>query len=457
MGHGEEQPQALGLLAEAALIGQIMALPKVNPEIVDRLRVGTFQDPRHRLIWAAVRDLVHGEHGDAPALAIGEKLKAEGSINTAGGEGYLMNLLEGQMIPTGSLAKSAEIIEQAARLREVSSVGRSLVHAAQGMGSDLSAALERIRGIDETLDAATQTRGRTVDGWTGLMQATQEAYAAPISTGFHTVDRVLRLCPGHLLVIGGRPGSGKTTLALQIALQMLGQDREAVALFASCEMEASAMAMKAASCLASADLVTPIRSGENEPTAAALETAMRHRHVIERLHVLPARSMSDITTQAHRMRRQGKLAVVVVDYLQAMSAPGGGNHETRSREVGAVSRACKVLAMDCKTLVVAAAQLNRGSADGRRPGLSDLRDSGEIEQDCETCVLIHRPEAKDGEPETCDLIVAKNRWGEQGALSLRPNLAAHRFEEQAKRFATPEAARAAREASANWWNEGAEK
>ena len=231
-----------------------------------------------------------------------------------------------------------------------------------------------------------------------------------------------------MFVIGGRPGHGKTTLSLQLAACILKADPTAQVLVASCEMGEPELAVKVISAIDGRDYATSIRRGGDDPLTPVKLAATEEHGVLCRLHLRSTRSMDAVISEAHRIHRERGLTCVLIDYISAFDAPGGAKFDTRTREVGAVSRACKTLAQNLDCVVVAASQLNRASKDSAMPTLRGLRDSGEIEQDADGVLLLHRPDHdSEIEDEQAQLLVAKNRWGELGSIPMSPDLANHRF------------------------------
>jgi replicative DNA helicase len=186
------------------------------------------------------------------------------------------------------------------------------------------------------------------------------------------------------------------------------------------------LALKVLSALDGRDFVSGFRDGDADPVTPAQLAATDHHSVLSRLFLRRTRSTDAVIAEAHRLHREGGLTAVVIDYLSAFDAPGGESFETRTREVGAVAGACKTLAQNLDVVVLAASQLNRNNTE--LPSLRSLRDSGEIEQWADGCLLLHRPDVDETkEDQEARLLVAKNRWGELGSIPISPDLKRSRF------------------------------
>ena len=250
-----------------------------------------------------------------------------------------------------------------------------------------------------------------------------EAFRPGIATGT-PLDHRLELVPGRMFVVGGRPGHGKTTMLLQLTLAALTRAPESVALFASCEMNAVEIGIKALSCLEGRNFPGEVRLGGEAALVDVIAAREMWAPLLSRLVVLTTRSMEKVEAEATRISRAAPLSVVSVDYLQRFNY--SGNLESHALAVGEVSGGCKALAQRLDVVVLAGAQLNRAGDDSKPPTLKHLKASGDIEQDADGVALLHRPDQDDPEA-AAQLLVAKNRWGELGAIRIEPDLACHRF------------------------------
>jgi len=413
--------------AELALLSQAMLATTINPEKIDRIRPEDFSDERHKFIWRAISEEIRDGGSDCPSLVAVDRLRRAGDLEIAGGAEYIESFASWSSTRIiASFDKAAEAVLECSRLRRISTIAKEVAFSADGFGS--SSALSGLKIALDAIDQNKETKVRPA--LHALTHNLEDAFRSGVRTAT-PLDRRIALTPGRMYIIGGRPGHGKTTLTLQIVLHMLTHNPDATALFASCEMTEVELALKALCCLDGRDFITPLRAGAGVDLVQM--ATVTQSPILERLFVKPCRSIDEVCADAHRLHRSQPLQCVVVDYLSAFSAPAGTVSETRSREVGAVSRECKALAQRLDCVVIAASQLNRASKAQTKPALIHLRDSGEIEQDSDGVMLLHRPDHDDDDDATAQLLIAKNRWGELGALDLVPDLANHRFGWSAKR------------------------
>lgn len=410
--------------AELGLLGALMLATKIDPAITEQLTSDDFSDARHAAIWRAICEEVRNGGGDAPSLVVIDWLRKSGDLELAGGIEYVDSFNSHTLGRNyGSAAQCAESVKQCARLRRIAASAKAAADAADGYGVGSAAALIDLQR--SLADLTNDSKSETVTAWHALTFDLASTFRPGIRTAT-PLDQYMPLCPGRMFVIGGRPGHGKTTLTLQVALCMLKANPDAQALVASCEMTEPELSLKALCCLEGRNFIDQLRTHKDQGLLAVAHAVEHHAATLQRLHLKPTRSIDSVTTEAHRLHRQNPLACVVVDYLSAMDPPGGGNHDTRTREVGAVSRACKTLAQTLDCVVLAASQLNRANKDSALPTLRHLRDSGEVEQDADGVALLHRPDHEDNEA-GAQLLIAKNRWGELATIDLEPDLANHRF------------------------------
>jgi replicative DNA helicase len=410
--------------AEQNLLAEIMIATTIDPGTVEEIAPDDFGDQRNALIWRAVTDELRSGADDAPAPVIIDRLAKSGAIETAGGLDYIAAFgrlqMANKLIP---IKKSIKIIKDCSRLRKIARAARSAMHAAEGHTGGANDALAALRStMAENEHATKPTTRRAIDA---ILYDLGDAFGRPIKTG-GPLDRKMPLTAGRMFIIGGRPGHGKTTLAIQLLTEILKKDSAAHVFLASCEMTEAEIALKALSCIAGQDLVSPFKRQDPDAMLIAGSAAAMHIQPLERMHLKSTRSMDTATAEAHRLNREHGITCVVIDYLSAFDAPGGGNYDTRTREVGAVSRSCKALAQSLDCAVIAVSQLNRAQKEGEAPNLRNLRDSGELEQDADHVLLIHRPDHLSPD-ETAKLIIAKNRWGELGIIPIVPILDQHRF------------------------------
>ena len=417
--------EATARQAEQAILGNAMLATTLDLSALEKLNPDQFGDNRHSIIWTAILGELRSGETDAPSLAVIERLKTGGNLELAGGFDYVSNFSQWfieRKLP--SLSESLELVAKSAKLRRIGSLAKATADAADGFGQSTASSLAYLR---QALDDVDQDSGAGVkNALSSLMDDLSDTFRRGIKTKTPLDDKV-ELAPGRLYVLGGRPGHGKTTLAIQLAVSVLTANRDAHVFMASSEMTEPELSLKALCCLDGQDHITPLRNVTDGQLTASIQGAVgMYAQILERLHLKTTISMDEISSEAHQLHRSNKLTMLVVDYLSAMQPPGGITYETRTREVGATSGACKMLAQNLDCVVLAASQLRRPTKDTVRPTLRELRDSGEVEQWADSVLLLHRPDhLEDGS--IAELLIAKNRWGELGSLELVPDLGNHRF------------------------------
>jgi replicative DNA helicase len=370
------------------------------------------------------------------------------ALTRGGGAPYLHTLISS--VPTAANAGYyAGIVADRAVLRRLVEAGTRIVQMGYG------AANGEGRDTDDVVDLAQQavydvTSGRAerddAQVLAELLQpALDEVEAAGsrdgllrgLETGFRDLDRLLAgLQPGQLVIVGARPGIGKSTLGLDLARHAAIRQGATAALF-SLEMSKVEIVTR----LLAAEAKVPLhvlRSGQLSDDDWA-RLARRMGEISDApIYVddTPNMTLMEIRAKARRLRQRHDLKLVVVDYLQLMSGVGGRRTETRQEEVAALSRGLKLLAKEIECPVVAMSQLNRGPEQrtDKRPQLSDLRESGGVEQDADVVILIHRDDYYDkASPRAgeADLIVAKHRNGPTDTIVVASQLHFSRFVDMA--------------------------
>ena len=264
----------------------------------------------------------------------------------------------------------------------------------------------------------------------GILNNARKSFAPGIKTGFSRLDEAVRMSPGRLIVLGARPGTGKTTLATQIGVQILQNNKHGRVFYCSVEMGAEEIGLKAISCMAKRNCITPYEE-EDEDEIAHVETLVTmEQNTLSRLIVYYGMQLEEIIGRCDLLKKNtdDPLLMVIVDFITSIQPIG--EFATRSEAVGSVSKALKAMAKRLDVPVLCCAQLNRGTATAKAPSMKDLRDSGEIEQDADSVLLLHKPVDKEGAlAGKVEIIIDKNRFGTMDNLSLYPELHHHRFEE----------------------------
>lgn len=401
---------------------------KAAEDAVDLVADADFADPRCRAIMASIRQLVADGSAVDP-LTVADRLGREGRLDAVGGLDFLAGLTD--FVPSAeNLDAYARSVRDAARSRRLQAALRAAIGTCQGPdGAD--AALDQIdRALIDLSDGparrAPVSAGEAVERARAAMAkaATEGDTALGLGVGLREFDREIRYGPGHLAIIGGRPSHGKSAFggrATRVAAEQAGP-----VLVVSLEVSAEDFALRAIAEQARLNLHA-VRTGKlsHDQRAAARVAADAFAALPIQIDDTGVATPGSIRSQARRMARTCGLAMVVVDYLQLMT---GGGEANRNLEVAAISRSLKSMAVELQVPVLALSQLSRAveSRSDRRPMLSDLRDSGSLEQDADSVVFVYRPEVyltpakarEAGVAGEADLIIAKQRNGPTGVVEV---------------------------------------
>ncbi|WP_335992312.1 replicative DNA helicase [Glycomyces sp. MUSA5-2] len=428
-------PPMTDLEAERAVLGAILLNDEVIPEVADLVGPGDFFHFAHAAVFeAAVARFNRGEKVDTVLIAA--ELIESGELVKVGGAPYLHDLLNA--VPTAANGGYyARIVADHARRRRLDAAGIRIRQAAHTLTRDIDTVLEECdRAFADAVADTAADEATFADYFATAFESLEnQGNANGVSTGFPDLDKYLGgLEPGCMYVAAGRPGMGKTLLLTDIARHFAVREGLPV-LFATLEMSGEEIAKR----LATAESGTPASwwKGEGTPTDEGLSQLARAAARIAEapLDIDPNTDMTltRLRARARKVaaRHGGKLGLIVVDYLQLMKSPT--KPESRQVEIAEYSRGLKKLAKDLKVPVLAAAQLNRESTNraDKIPQLSDLRESGAIEQDADVVMLLNRPDYHEhGEHERAgeaDVIIAKNRSGPSGTVTLAAQLHFSRF------------------------------
>ena len=428
--------------AEQAVIGGLLIDTQAWDQVGDLITAEDFYRPDHQLIFGALAELVaHGKPADVVTAA--GQLERSGRLEDAGGMGYLGTLARDT--PTAANVRAyAEIVRERSLLRRLISAGRTITAAA--LANDGRAARDLVDEAEkQVFQIAEQSTGRrdgAVKVSTLLPQLIDKIdawHSDPTSmrglpTGFADFDRKTGgLRPGDLVIVAGRPSMGKTTLAMNIAeyAAVNPGTRSSVAIF-SMEMPAEQLLTRMLSSIGGVPL-NGIRSGQISDEDWVRVTAATSQLAEAKIFIdeSPSLTPTELRARARRVAREHGLDLVVVDYLQLMQVPG--TKENRATEIAEISRGLKALAKELQVPVIALSQLNRGveQRTEKKPVMSDLRESGAIEQDADMILLIYREEVYDkNTPKRgiAEIDLAKHRNGEIGMFMLT-------FQGQYSRFA----------------------
>jgi replicative DNA helicase len=416
------------LVAEKALLGCLLIDNSSFDEISDvNVESSDFYHPQYGTIFHAIKDLyIEGLPFDI--VTVSSRLNDLGKLEKMGGQSALVAICD----DVGSAANVeyyGKLIKQKSMLREVIRTATRVSQTGISFSGDVEDFLQEVEASFFKLTTQTKTN-KMISIKQALYENLKElekpgraqGEIMGVTTGFGALDRsLLGLQPGQLVLIAARPGMGKTALALNWAVAAAKQTNMAVAVFAY-EMlyaELSLRLLASEACIDARKLKT---KDFNEMDLRSIS------HAVQRLSNLKlyindsgATNIMDIRSYCRKLKAEQGLAMIVVDYLQIM--PIHVKKQNREQEIAELSRGFKMLASELEIPVVALSQLNRGLAgrSDKRPQLSDLRESGSLEQDANIVCLIHREDYYDAQTPKkgiAEVIIAKNRNGEAGTVEL---------------------------------------
>ncbi len=421
------------LEAEQSVLGGLLLDNDAADRVGDVLADGDFYSEAHRLIFRHILALI-GDGKPADVVTVAETLSSVQRLDYVGGLGYLGALVEN--VPTAAnIRHYAEIVRERSILRQLAGTAGEIADAAYNpMGRSAKEILDIAEG--KVLHIAEQgARGNKQffpigDLLTSVVDRIEELYSRDnpsavtgVPTGFSDLDeKTSGLQPGDLVVVAGRPSMGKTALALNIGEHVALAAGLPVAVF-SMEMGASQLALRMIGSVGRLDqhMLRTGRLGADdwEKLSEALGRLHEAKIVIDET---PALTAMELRSRARRITKQyGKLGLVIVDYLQLMQ--GSSSVENRATEISEISRSLKALAKELQVPVMALSQLNRSleQRPNKRPVMSDLRESGAIEQDADVILFIYRDEVYNAESQdagTAEIIIGKQRNGPIGTVRL---------------------------------------
>jgi replicative DNA helicase len=421
--------------AEQSVLGGILLDTSAWDKIADLLGEQDFYRHEHRLIWRHIGRLT--EHAKPiDVITVAESLESNAELEKAGGLVYLGTLA--QNVPSAAnIRRYAEIVRERAIMRKLVEVGSEIATSAYNPGGRdagqlLDEAESRVFEISEQGE-----RGRlgftplpplltqVVERIETLYNRDNSSDVTGVSTGFSDLDRMTSgLQPGDLIIVAGRPSMGKTAFSINIAENVALESNKPVAIF-SMEMGGTQLVMRMIGSVGRLNQHT-LRTGRLED-----DDWPRMTHALGLLNDAPifidetaGLNALELRSRARRLARQsGGLGLIVIDYIQLMSSPAGKASENRATEISEISRSLKSLAKELQVPVIALSQLNRSleQRPNKRPVMSDLRESGAIEQDADLILFIYRDEVYN--PDTPDkgkaeIIIGKQRNGPIGKVEL---------------------------------------
>lgn len=434
-------PQDRG--TERSLLGELMLSKNAIDDVAGTLQGHDFYHPAHETIYAAILDL-HGRGEPADPLTVGAELTKRGELDRVGGTPYLFALTQAAMTAANA-EYHAEIVREKAVLRRLVEAGEAITASGYSGEGGAAEAVDRaqaaILGLtaqqaDDTLGLVGDLSEEWLDELEQISQRKSEITGVP--TGFIDLDQLTNgLQPGQLIVIAGRPAMGKSTLALDVARSAAVRYDMPTAFF-SLEMSRKELMSRMFSAEARVGL-HHMRSGTmTDEDWARLARRMPDVSAAP-LYIDDGGELTlmNVCIKARRLKQRNNLRLIVVDYLQLMQSGSGRRGENRQQEVADMSRRLKLLAKELHVPVIALSQLNRGSEQrsDKKPVLSDLRESGAIEQDADVVILVHREDAYDRESPRAgeaDLMVVKHRNGPLATITVAAQLHYSRFVDMAQ-------------------------
>jgi replicative DNA helicase len=419
--------------AEMSLLGSILVDPRVISDVLGILRhADDFSLPAHSTIYATMRDL-YDRTSTVDVVSLFHRLKDLGQLEDIGGQEYLQTLALG--VPSAANATEyARIVREKATLRElIRAAGEILVDAHEAR-QDASLVLEeaekRIFEIAQHREArAAESLAELLDETVRRLEDNDGQNITGVPTGFDELDEMLSgLQSGEMIVLAARPSMGKTALSLNI-LENAAAAGKPVVMF-SLEMGKQQLVQRLLCAKAGIDGQKLRRNRLTRDDFARLQAACGDlQHAPIYIDDTPGLTLLQMRSKARRLHEQHGVKMVVIDYLQLMSS--GSRAESRQVEVSEISRGVKAMARELEVPVVCLSQLNRASEgrEGHRPRMSDLRESGSIEQDADVVLMLHReeyyhlgdPNWAEANPEKrniAEVIVAKQRNGPTGTVNL---------------------------------------
>lgn len=425
--------------AEMAVLGGMMISKDAIADVVEILRAEDFYRKAHATIYQVIYSLF-GSGEPADPLLVSSELEKNGTLNAIGGLPYLHSLVA--TVPNATnTAYYAHIVREQALLRTLVETGtriaqlgyttegadvEGLINMAQSevyaiTDKRVTADFRIFMDIGPELIAELESNAEREDGLLG------------ISTGFQELDQKLNgLRAGQMVIVAARPGAGKSTLAMDFCRAAAIHNNVAAAYF-SLEMSGIELSMRLLSAETGIFLDRMIK-GNLEPRdwqniAQTMERISKAPLLIDDA---PNLTLGEIRAKAFRMKQQHNIGLIVIDYLQLLTS-GGRTPESRQQEVSEFSRSIKLLAKELELPIIAVAQLNRDpeKRNDKRPQVSDLRESGSLEQDADVVLLIHREEMYNRDTENAgiaEIIIGKQRSGPTGTVELA-------FQGQFSRFA----------------------
>lgn len=414
-------------VAERSVLGGMLLSKDAIADVVESLRASDFYKPAHETIYEAILSL-YGHGSPADAITVADELKKRGELTRVGGASYLHTLIAS--VPTAANAQYyAEIVKEHAIMRRLIEAGTKIAQLGYANETEVDTLVDQAQA-----EIYAVTDGNAKEDYVSFSEALEATmreidansnrpdgvYGVP--TDFIELDELTGgLHGGQMIVIAARPGVGKSTLALDIARSAAIHHHMATVFF-SLEMSRTELAMRILSAEGKISMGR-LKKGDLDTEGWTNLATLQGRIDSAPLFIddSPNMTLMEIRAKCRRLKQRNDLKLVVLDYLQLMSS--GKKVESRQQEVSEFSRSLKLLAKELDVPVIALSQLNRGSEQrtDKRPMVSDLRESGSIEQDADMVILLHREDMYNPESDRvgeADMIIAKHRGGPTRTIPL---------------------------------------
>ncbi len=415
--------------AERSVLGSMLLEHEALEQMLEQLRAEDFYVSGHEQIFAAMRDIRNlGSAVDLVTLS--NELERHGKLDSAGGMIYLTELMS--FVPT------AANVQHYAKIVEERSVQRSLIRAGHEMVTD---GLDDEKDVEESLEKAERriydiSMRKTEDSLVSIAEIVPSALneigelmarkgkITGVATGFRDLDRMTNgFQKSDLIIIAGRPAMGKSALAMNIAQYAAIHDNRSVVVF-SLEMSREQLVTRMLCTEASVDSQR-IKEGllTDQETLRLIDSSIPMQN--SKLHIddTGGVTVAQIRSKCRRLKARLGLDMIIIDYMQLMQGVGGGSrkNDNRQQEISDMTRALKLLARELNIPILLLSQLNRGpeQRQDHRPMISDLRESGSIEQDADMVILLYREQVYDETADnTSEIIIAKHRHGPIGTVKV---------------------------------------
>ncbi|WP_455111304.1 replicative DNA helicase [Rothia mucilaginosa] len=414
-------------VAEQSVLGGMLLSKDAIADVVESLRASDFYKPAHETIYEAILSL-YGHGSPADAITVADELKKRGELTRVGGASYIHTLIAS--VPTAANAQYyAEIVKEHAIMRRLIEAGTKIAQLGYANETEVDTLVDHAQA-----EIYAVTDGNAKEDYVSFSEALEETineidansnrpdgvYGVP--TDFIEFDELTGgLHGGQMIVIAARPGVGKSTLALDIA-RSAAIHHQMTTVFFSLEMSRTELAMRILSAEGKISMGR-LKKGDLDTEGWTNLATLQGRIDSAPLFIddSPNMTLMEIRAKCRRLKQRNDLKLVVLDYLQLMSS--GKKVESRQQEVSEFSRSLKLLAKELDVPVIALSQLNRGSEQrtDKRPMVSDLRESGSIEQDADMVILLHREDMYNPDSERvgeADMIIAKHRGGPTRTIPL---------------------------------------